>query len=330
MGEIKSAKIVGVGNYFPEKVLTNHDLEKMVDTSDEWITTRTGIKERRIARDDETVSDMAYEAAKVALKDAKLKPKNIDLIIVATITSDMSFPSTACLVQAKLGAFGAAVFDISAACAGFIYGLSLSSSLILTGVYKNVLLIGAEKLTCITDWSDRNTCILFGDGAGACILQPTTRENQGMLSFYLGGDGREGNLLMLPAGGSRMPASHETVDKGLHYIKMEGSELFKIAVRKMTDSAQKALKQINLSCKDVNLLVPHQANIRIIKAVAKRLGLSEDRVYLNIERYGNMSSASTATALNEAVINKRIKKGDIVVLTAFGGGLTWGASVIKW
>ncbi len=330
MNRINSAKIVGVGNYFPKRVLTNYDLEKMVDTSDEWITTRTGIKERRIADKNETVSDMAKEAAKVALKRAKLKPKEVELIIVATITGDMSFPSSACFVQAKIGAFNAAVFDISAACAGFIYGLAIANSLIVSGLYKNALLIGAEKLTCITDWQDRNTCILFGDGAGACVLKPAKNKDEGIISSYLGGDGREGNLLMLPGGGSYMPASHETVDKHLHYIKMKGSELFKVAIKKMTDASQIALHKIGLTCKDVDLLVPHQANIRIIKAVAKRLGLSEDKVYLNIRKYGNMSSASTATALNDAILEGRIKKGDIVVLTAFGGGLTWGAAVIKW
>jgi 3-oxoacyl-[acyl-carrier-protein] synthase III len=330
MKRIKSAKVVGVGNYFPKKVITNQDLEKIVDTSDEWITTRTGIKERRQARDNEAVSDMAYQAAKAALKDAGLKSKNLDLIIVATVTGDLLFPSTACILQAKLGAYQAAVFDISAACTGFIYGMSVATSLIKSGAYKNVLLVGTEKLTSITDWSDRNTCVLFGDGAGACILKPTTKDTEGVVSFYLGGDGREGDLLMLPAGGSALPTSHETVEKGLHYIKMKGSELFKIAVKKMTEASQEALKKAGLKCKDVDLLVPHQANIRIIKAVAKRLGLSEDKVFLNIEKYGNMSSASTATALNEAIMNKRIKKGDLVVITAFGGGLTWGAVVLRW
>lgn len=330
MNRIKTAKITGVGNYFPEKILTNHDLEKMVDTSDEWITARTGIKERHIARDDEAVSDMAAQAAKNALKDANIKPDELELIIIATVTSDMSFPSTACLVQTKIGAYNAAVFDISAACAGFIYGLTVGSSMIKTGIYKKILLIGVEKLTSITDWQDRNTCILFGDGAGACILEPTEKENEGVISSYLGGDGREADLLYLPAGGSRMPPSHETIDKRLHYIKMKGSELFKIAVRKMTEASRIALDKIGLTSKDVDLLVPHQANIRIIKSVARKLGLSDDQVYLNIQKYGNMSSASTATALNEAIKEGRIKKGSIVVVTAFGGGLTWGASVIRW
>jgi 3-oxoacyl-[acyl-carrier-protein] synthase-3 len=330
VSKVKSVKIVGTGNYFPKDILTNHDLEKMVDTSDEWITARTGIKERHIAKDDESTGDMAIEAAKKALKDAKLKPKDLELILVATITPDMFFPSTACLIQAKLGAKKAAIFDIAAACTGYIYGMSIASSMIKCGDFNNCLLIGAEKLTSITDWEDRNTCVLFGDGAGASVLKPTEENKRGLISSYLGGDGNLGYLLHLPAGGSRNPASHETIEKGLHYVKMKGSELFKIAVKKMTEASQVALEKVGLGCKDVDLLVPHQANVRIIKAVAKRLGLAEEKVYLNIEKYGNMSSASTATALNEAVESGRVKKGDIIVLTAFGGGLTWGAAVIKW
>lgn len=329
MKEIRSVKIVGVGNYFPKKVLTNDDLEKIVDTSDEWITTRTGIKERRIARDDEAVSDMAAKAAIIALREANLKPKDIELIIVATATPDMLFPSTACLVQAHLKTFNAVCLDISAACPGYIYGLSIARAYLTCGMYKNALLIGTEKLSCITDWTDRNTCVLFGDGAGACVLKPTTK-NDGILSFYLGSDGREADLLMLPAGGSRMPATHESVNERMHYIKMKGSELFKVAVKKMSDAAIEALKKCGMTCKDVDLLVPHQANVRIIKAAAKRIGLSEDKICLNIERYGNMSSASTATALNEAIITGRIKRGDLVVLTAFGSGLVWGACAIRW
>lgn len=329
MAKIKSIKIVGCGNYFPEKILTNNDLAKMVDTSDEWIRARTGIRERRIARDDEAVSDMAVKAAKKALKQANLNPEDIELIIVATVTPDMPFPSTSCFVQARLKSFNAVCFDISAACPGYIYGLSIAKAYLTCGMYKNALLVGAEKLSSITDWTDRNTCVLFGDGAGACVLKPTTK-NDGALSFYLGGDGREADLLIMPGGGSRMPASHESIDKRLHYLKMKGSELFKVAIKKMSDAALKALEECGMDCSDVDLLVPHQANIRIIKAVAKRLGFPEDKVYLNIEHYGNMSSASTATALNEAIITGRIKRGDLVVLTAFGSGLVWGACVIRW
>ena len=326
---MKRVKIVGVGNYFPSRILTNDELGKMVDTSDEWITARTGIKERRIAADDEAVSDMASQAAKKALKQANLKPKDLELIIIATITPDMFFPSVACLVQANLKAFNAACLDISAACAGYIYGLSVAQAYITSGVFKNALLIGAEKLSCITDWTDRNTCVLFGDGAGACVLKATGKK-EGILSIYLGGDGRDADLLCLPGGGSRIPASHKSIDAGMHYIKMKGSELFKVAIKKMSDAAVNALKKCGMDYKDVDLLVPHQANVRIIRAAAKRLKISEDKVYLNIQRYGNMSTASTAAALNEAITEGRIKKGDIVVLTAFGGGLTWGACVIKW
>ena len=327
---MKSAKITSWGNYFPERVLTNDDLEKMVDTSDEWITTRTGIKERRLAADNEYTSDMAAKAAQAAIRRADIKPDEIDAIIVATITPDMSFPSTSCFVQKKIKAFNAACMDIAAACSGYIYALSIADSYIKTGMYSKILIIGAEKLSAITDWSDRNTCVLFGDGAGACIVEPAQDKNEGLLSFYLGADGRHSELLYLPASGTRNPASHETVDNHLHYIRMKGSELFKIATKKMADSATEALKRAGLDCSDVSLVVPHQANIRIINAVLKKLQLDENKVFLNIHRYGNMSAASTATALNEAIDSGRVKKGDVIVLTAFGGGLTWGAGVIRW
>lgn len=320
--------IIGVGSYLPQKILTNNDLEKMVDTSDEWITTRTGIKQRRIAAKDEAVSDLAINAARAALKHAGLKAKELDLIIVATITPDMQFPSVACLVQKALGADGAVCFDVSAACAGFVYALAVGENFILSGAYKKVLVIGAEKLSSITDWSDRNTCVLFGDGAGACILSPV--RSRGILSTYLGSDGKNSDLLFLPAGGSRLPATKETLAKKLHFIKMHGNELFKLAVRIMADAANKVLHQAGLTCKDVGILIPHQANMRILVAVAKKIGLGEDKIYFNIDKYGNMSSASTAVALCEAVHSGRIKKGDIVVLDAFGAGLVWGAMVIEW
>ena len=320
--------IIGVGEYLPDRILTNHDLEKMVDTTDEWITTRTGIKERRIASDNEAVSDLAIKAAREALKDAKLDSKDLDLIILATVTGDMPFPSTASMVQNALSAEHAAAFDISAACAGFVYALSIAQQFISSGAYKNALVIGAEKLSAVTDFKDRNTCVLLGDGAGACVVSEV--KDGGILSTYLGCDGSNMELLNMPAGGSRMPASHETVDSRMHYLKMRGNELFKIAVKSMTMAAQKVLEQAGLTFRDVDLIVPHQANSRIIMAVAKKLGIPEDRIYLNIEKYGNMSSASTVTALVEAVKEGRVKKGDIILLDAFGAGLVWGASIIKW
>ena len=320
--------IIGVGEYLPDRILTNHDLEKLVDTTDEWITTRTGIKERRIASDNEAVSDLAIKAAREALKDAKLDSKDLDLIILATVTGDMPFPSTASIVQNALSAEHAAAFDISAACAGFVYALSIAQQFISSGAYKNALVIGAEKLSAVTDFKDRNTCVLLGDGAGACVVSEV--KDGGILSTYLGCDGSNMKLLNMPAGGSRMPASHETVDSRMHYLKMRGNELFKIAVKSMTMAAQKVLEQAGLTFRDVDLIVPHQANSRIIMAVAKKLGIPEDRIYLNIEKYGNMSSASTVTALVEAVKEGRVKKGDIILLDAFGAGLVWGASIIKW
>ncbi len=325
---MKKVGIIGVGEYLPKKILTNADLEKMVDTSDEWITTRTGIKERRIASSHEAASDLAINAAKEALKDARLKPQDLDLIIIATITPDMHFPSTACLVQANLGAKNAVCFDISAACAGFVYAIIVAQQFIARGTYKNALVVGTEVLSSITDWEDRSTCVLFGDGAGAAVLSEV--KSGGILSTYFGSDGSMANLLMMPAGGSRNPATHKTIDKRLHYIKMEGNEIFKSAVKIMVDTAQVVLKQAGLKCSDVDLVIPHQANVRIIMAMAKRLGLPSDRIFLNIEKYGNMSSASIATALCEAVKVGRIKKGDIILLDAFGAGLVWGACLIKW
>jgi 3-oxoacyl-[acyl-carrier-protein] synthase-3 len=325
---MKKVGIVGVGEYLPSKILTNADLEKMVDTSDEWITTRTGIKQRRLVSKQEATSDLAAKAAKEALNDAGLKPANVDLIIVTTITPDMQFPSAACFVQANLGAKNAACMDISAACAGFVYGIVTAQQFIAAGTYKNALVIGAEILSSITDWKDRNTCVLFGDGAGAAVLAEV--KSGGILSTYIGTDGTKTDLLMIPGGGSRNPSSHKTIDEQLHYIKMQGNELFKLAVTLMAEAARVALKRAGLACQDVDLIIPHQANVRIIMAMAKKLGLPPGKIYLNIEKYGNMSSASTATALCEAVKEGRIKKGDIVLLDAFGAGLVWGACVIKW
>ena len=325
---MKPVGIIGLGEYLPKRVLTNRDLEKMVDTTDEWITTRTGIKERRLVSENEATSDLAINSAKEALKDAKLEPKDLDLIIVATVTPDMQFPSVSCLVQKALGAKKAACFDISAACAGFIYGIVTAQQFILSGLYKNILVIGAEVLSSITDWQDRSTCVLFGDGAGAVVVSKVKRG--GILSTYLGSNGDMADLLLVPGGGSRNPASHQTIDKRMHYIKMRGNELFKYAVICMTEAVKIALKRAKLTTRDIDCLIPHQANLRIIQAVAKRLNLDEKKVYLNIHKYGNISSASTATALCEAVKEKVIKRGDIVVLDAFGAGLVWGACVIEW
>ncbi len=329
MENLRSSGIVSTGSFAPEKVLTNQDLKRMVDTSDEWITERTGIKERHIAAADEATSDLALKASQIALQDAKLQPLDLDLIIVATITPDMFFPSTACILQDRLGAKRAAAFDIGAACSGFIYGLSIAHQFISTGLYENALVIGAETLSKITDWTDRNTCVLMGDGAGAVVLRPLAK-GKGVLSFYLGTDGSAGNLLELPGGGSRQPSSHETIDKRLHYIKMQGNELFKVAVRVMAKAAEEALSQCRLTSQDVDLLITHQANLRIIQAAAKRLQIPFDKVFVNLDRYGNTSAASVVIALDEAVRTGRLKEGDILVLDAFGGGLTWGACVIRW
>ena len=325
---MKKVGITGLGEYLPKKILTNADLEKMVDTSDEWITTRTGIKRRHLVSSGQAASDLATNAARKALKDAGMQASDLELIIVATITPDMQFPSTACFVQHNLGAKKAVCFDISAACAGFVYALVVAQQFIARGTYRNALVIGSEVLSTITDWQDRNTCVLFGDGAGAAILAPV--KSGGIISTFLGSDGSSGDLLLLPGGGSRNPATHQSIDNRLHYIKMRGNELFKVAVKIMTEAAQQALKLAGLECKDVDLVIPHQANTRILMSMAKKMGLPEEKIYLNIDKRGNMSSASTATALCEAAKSKCIKKGDIILLVAFGGGLVWGACVIKW
>ncbi len=325
----KKVGFIGLGKYLPEKRLTNKDLEKIIDTTDEWIVERTGIKERRIARDDEATSDMAVNAAKRAIENAKLKPEEINLIIVATITPDMFFPSTACVVQSKLGIDHIPAFDISVACSGFIYGVAIASQFIKSGIYKHILVIAAEKMSSVTDWTDRSTCVLMGDGAGAAVLGEV--EKGGILSVYLGADGSKGNLLQMPAGGSRLPATASTVEKRLHFLKMEGNVLFKHAVKVMAEAALRATEPLGLKGDDIDLVIPHQANIRILNAVAKRMGIDpEKKLYLNIDKYGNMSAASSAVALAEAVEEGRVKKGDIILLDAFGAGLTWGAIVIKW
>ena len=325
---MKSAKIVGLGKYLPSKRLLNSDLEKMVDTSDEWITTRTGIKERRIAQKGVGASGLAHKASQIALERAGIDPKDLDLIIVATITPDTQFPSTACYLQNYLKAKKAACFDVSAACAGFVYALASAWQFIKGGLYKNALVVGSEVLSTITDWEDRSTCVLFGDGAGAAVLAESKKDS--FLSAYLGSDGSQAEILNMPGGGSRHPISLEVIEKRMNYMKMKGNELFRFAVRIMVHAADKALAKAGLERSDVGLFIPHQANERIITAVAQRLHIPQDKIYLNIARYGNMSSASSAVALCEAWEEGKIKKDDIVVLDAFGGGLVWGSCVIRW
>ncbi|MFZ5643361.1 MAG: beta-ketoacyl-ACP synthase III [Bacillota bacterium] len=323
------AGIIGIGSYVPERVLTNKELEEMVDTSDEWIVSRTGIRERRIADPEQATSDLACEAAKAALKDAGITPRDVDLIIVATNTPDCLFPAAACIVQDKLGASNAGAFDILAGCTGFIYSLSVASQFIVSGMYKHVLVIGAETLSRILDWDDRNTCVLFGDGAGAAVLGPVPDE-YGLLHTRLGADGSGGQHLYIPAGGSRMPASRETVDNKLHFVRMNGREVFKFAVRACGDGSLEALEAAGLTLKDVDFLIPHQANIRIIEAAAKRLDLPREKVLVNVDRFGNTSTASIPMALEEAVEKGWIRDGDNIVMTAFGAGLTWAVAVMRW
>ncbi|ALS27511.1 3-oxoacyl-ACP synthase [Paenibacillus sp. 32O-W] len=321
--------IIGTGKYVPEKVLTNRDLESMVETSDEWIVTRTGIRERRIASAEEATSDLAYEAAERALADAGVSAEELDLIVVATITPDMFFPSTACLLQEKLGAKQAAAFDLSAACSGFIYGLATVSSMIASGMYGRALVVGAECLSRVTDYTDRNTCILFGDGAGAVVLGRVP-EGRGFRSFELGADGAGGELLKICGGGSRLPATAESVAGRRHFIEMAGSEVFKFAVRIMGSAAEEALRKAGMDKSDIDLLVPHQANIRIIQSALNRLDLPEEKCMINLDRYGNVSAASIPIALAEAVEEGRVKEGDRIVMVGFGGGLTWGACTLVW
>jgi 3-oxoacyl-[acyl-carrier-protein] synthase-3 len=325
----RSVGIVGIGSYLPDNILSNADLEQMVDTTDQWIIERTGITTRRIAREDQATSALAVEAARRALDRARLDGAGLELIIVATITPDMAFPSTACIVQEKLGAFKAACMDLNAACTGWLYALDVAWHYIRSGTYRNALVIGAEKLSAITDWQDRNTCVLFGDGAGAAILAETTG-GRGLISSYLGADGRWGQLLYLPAGGSRRPASHETVDARLHYLKMEGKEVFKQAVGGMAQSAEIALQRAGMGAGEITWVIPHQANMRIMRAVAKKLNVPFDEKFIVvIDHCGNLSAASIPVALDEAVQGGKIKAGDAVLLVAFGGGFTFGALVVR-
>lgn len=326
---LKSVGIIGTGSALPEKILTNFDLEKMIDTTDEWIRTRTGISERRIADSKTAASDLAYEAALKAMEDAKVTAEEIDLIIVATVTPDMVFPSTACILQDRLGAVNAAAFDLEAACSGFLYGITTGQQFIATGMYKKVLIIGVETLSKITDPEDRSTAVIFGDGAGAAVLSEV-EEGYGILSSELGAKGEGGKYLTLPAGGSRFPTTMETVANREHYIQMGGGEVFKFAVRIMGQAAVRVIEKAGLELTDVDYLVPHQANIRIIEAAAKRIKLPMEKVKVNLDKYGNMSAASIPVALDEALKEGKIKRGDNIVLVGFGGGLTWGSTLIKW
>ncbi len=323
------SRIIGTGSSTPQKVLTNRDLEAIVDTSDEWIVTRSGIRERRIASNGETTSTFSCRAALNALENAGVTADQLDMIIVATITPDMPTPSVACMLQTRLKARGIPAFDISAGCTGFIYGLSLADTFITSGVCRKVLVIGAETLSKITDYRDRGTCVLFGDGAGAVILSREAGD-RGILSTHLYSDGAHANLLYLPGGGSALPASHESVDSRSHYLKMDGNKVFKIAVKSLEEAAMTALRHNNMTGESLDLLISHQANSRIIQAIAKRLDLPAEKVFMNIHKYGNTSAASVPIALDEAHRQKRIKKNEVVLLDAFGAGFTWGSALIRW
>lgn len=323
------SRIIGTGAYAPEDVLTNDDLSKRVETSDEWIQTRTGIRERHIAKEDEQTSDMALEAAKRALEMAGKTPADLDLIIVGTISGDMPMPSCAAFLQAKLGC-RAPAFDVSAACAGSIYGLAIADKFIQTGAAKCALVIGVELLSRILDWEDRNTCVLFGDAAGAMIVAPEDREDRGILSTHLHADGSLANILNIPGGGSKNPVTHQMVDDKLQFVKMNGREVYKVAVRSLADVVKEALAHNDLTVSDVDHVVPHQANIRIVDTVLQRLDIPKDKAILNIDRYGNTSSASVPITLDEGIRTGRIKDGDLVAMMAIGAGMTWGGALVRW
>lgn len=323
------SRIIGLGSYVPERVLTNYDLEKMVDTSHEWILDRTGISERRIASEEEATSDLAYLASQIAIKEAGIKTEDLDFIIVATVTPDMLFPSTACLVQKRLGVQGIFAFDISAACSGFIYALSVADQYIKSGLYRTGLVVGADAFSKVVDWTDRNTCVLFGDGAGAAVLQADSGDS-GLISTHLYSDGALWDLLYVPGGGSRNPPSEVMLRNRLQYIKMRGNETFKVAVNTLSEVIKEALKCNGLTSDDIKLFIPHQANLRIIQAISKKLNVPMERFKINLANYGNTSAASVPIALDETIREGRIEKGDYVLLEAFGAGLTWGAALIRW
>jgi 3-oxoacyl-[acyl-carrier-protein] synthase-3 len=328
-----TSSIIGTGSYLPEKVLTNDDLSKIVDTSDEWITTRTGIKERHIAADDQATSDLASEAARRAMTAAGITPEEIDLIVVATVTPDMFFPSTACFVQRKIGATNAVCFDISAACSGFLYALQVARHFLNAGSRTTALVIGAEKLSSLVNWEDRNTCVLFGDGAGAVVIRAVDADTDApgrVLSTVMGSDGTLSDLLKVPGGGSALPITPENAASRPNTIHMEGRETFKHAVTRMCQASEQALEMAGLTKADIAMVIPHQANARIITAIADRLGLPEEKTFVNVDKYGNTSAATIPVALDEAHRQGRIKRGDIVILVAFGGGFTWASSVLRW
>lgn len=325
----RTVSIVGTGSYVPEKVLSNADLEKMVETSDEWIVTRTGIRERRIAAPDEATSHMAAKAAQRALEQAGLWAEEIDLIIVATVTPDTSFPATACWVQKHIGATRAACFDLGAACSGFLYGIRVAEQFLANHTYETALVIGADKLSTIVDWTDRNTCVLFGDGAGAAVLRARSAPH-GIISTIMGSDGRYSDLLITPVGGSLCPLTPENFDKKLHCLQMQGRETFKQAVLSMSSAAQAALEAAGLTPHDLACIIPHQANIRIIEALAERLDVPMEKFAVNLDKYGNTSAAAVAIALDEAHREGRFRQGDFILMVVFGGGLTWASSVIEW
>ena len=328
-----TSSIIGTGSYLPEKVLTNDDLSKIVDTSDEWITTRTGIKERHIAADDQATSDLAAEAARRAMTAAGVTPEDIDLIVVATVTPDLFFPATACFVQRKIGATNAVCFDISAACSGFLYALQVARHFLNAGSRTTALVIGAEKLSSLVNWEDRNTCVLFGDGAGAVVIRAVDADTDApgrVLSTVMGSDGTLSDLLKVPGGGSALPITPENAASRPNTIHMEGRETFKHAVTRMCQASEQALEMAGLTKADIAMVIPHQANARIITAIADRLGLPEEKTFVNVDKYGNTSAATIPVALDEAHRQGRIKRGDIVLLVAFGGGFTWASSVLRW
>lgn len=330
MNKTQNIAIAGLGSFLPAKVLSNADLERMVDTSDEWITKRTGIRERRIVEDDVATSDLAVKASIAALEDADLEPSDLDLIITSTITPDHLFPSTSCYVQEKLGARNVGAFDVLAACAGFVYALSVAQGFIASGAMKNVLVIGSECLSKFVDYTDRTTCVLFGDGAGAAVVQKRGDCEGEYPMFILGADGSNADVLILPGGGSRIPPSAATIDERLHCMQIKGKEVFKLATSSLVQLIRKTVDKCGISLNDIDLIVPHQSNIRIIRAAMRKLGVAMEKVYVNIDRYGNTSSASIPIALDEAKREGRLKHGDLVVLVAFGGGLTWCSATLKW
>ncbi len=326
---MRGSTIVGIGRAVPSRVLTNAQLARLVETTDEWIVARTGIRERRVVEDGQASSDLGYEAAKEALADAGVAPEDLDLIVVGTATPDMLFPATACILQDRLGAKRAGAFDLSAACSSWVYGAAVAHGYIASGLANTVLVVGAEALSKIINWRDRSTCVLFGDSAGAVVMRSCDL-GRGFLSFYLGADGAGGSWISLPGGGSRVPASYESVERNQHYLQMNGREVYKFAVRCMPKAIGEAVHRAGLAIDEVDCFIPHQANIRIIDAAANRLGQPKEKFFINVERYGNTSSASVPVALYEAVAMGRVKAGDVVVLVAFGGGLTWGSCALRW